>query len=102
MRSRGPSSIGDRRSMSGPVLGSWCLIQRNERSIMVIGVVGLSSFLIDDDPFRVPRATSYCRIHIVLAIVTARQSSFTILKRPAADISREGVALTLLNRLQQV
>jgi len=69
---------------------------------MVIGVVGLSSFLIDDDPFRMPRATSYCRIHIVLAIVTARQSSFTILKRPAADISREGVALTLLNRLQQV
>lgn len=69
---------------------------------MVIGVVGLSGILFDDDPFRIPRASAYFWIHIVLAIVTARQSSFTILKRPAADISREGVALMLLNGLQQV
>lgn len=69
---------------------------------MVIGVVGPAGALFDDDPFRIPRATSYFRIHIVLAIVTVGQSSFTILKRPAADISREGIALMLLNCLQQV
>ena len=69
---------------------------------MVTGVVGLSGILFDDDPFRIPRAAAYFGIHIVLAIVTARQSSFTILKRPAADISREGFALMLLNGLQQV
>ncbi len=69
---------------------------------MVTGVVGLSGILFDDDPFRIPRAAAYFWIHIVLAIVTARQSSFTILKRPAADISREGFVLMLLNCLQQV
>ena len=69
---------------------------------MVIGVVGLSGILFDDDPLRIPRATAYFGIHIVLAIVTARQSSFTIPKHPSADISRQGVALMLLNGLQQV
>jgi hypothetical protein len=69
---------------------------------MVTGVVGFSGTLFDDDPFRIPRAAAYFGIHIVLAIVTARQSSFPILKRPAADISREGFALMLLNCLQQV
>jgi hypothetical protein len=69
---------------------------------MVTGVVGLSGILFDDDPFRIPRATAYFWIHIVLAIVTARQPSFPILKPPAADISREGFALKLLNCIQQV
>ena len=68
---------------------------------MIIGVVGLSGILFDDDPFRIPRAAAYFWIHIVLAIVTARQPSFTILKRPASDISRKGLALMLLNSLQQ-
>jgi len=69
---------------------------------MVTGIVGPTSILLDDDPFRIPRAAAYFGIHIVLAIMTARQSSFPILKRPAADISREGFALMLLNCLQQV
>ncbi len=69
---------------------------------MVTGIVGPASVLLDDDPFRIPRAAAYFGIHIVLAIATARQSSFPILKRPAADISREGFALMLLNCLQQV
>jgi len=69
---------------------------------MITGIVGPASVLFDDDPFRIPRAAAYFWIHIVLAIVTARQPSFTILKRPAADISREGFALMLLNCLQQV
>ena len=88
--------------MSLCVSESWYLIQWHERSVMVTGIVGPASVLFDDDPFRIPRAASYFGIHIVLAIVTARQSSFTILKHPAADISREGVALMLLNGLQQV
>jgi hypothetical protein len=69
---------------------------------MVTGIVGLSGILFDDDPFRIPREAAYFGIYIVLAIVTARQSSFTILKRPAADISREGFTLMLLNCLQHV
>ena len=88
--------------MSVCVSESWYLIQWNERSVVVTGIVGPSGVLFDDDPFRIPRAAAYFWIHIVLAIVTARQSSFTILKRPAADISREGFALMLLNCLQQV
>jgi hypothetical protein len=69
---------------------------------MVTGIVGPASVLLDDDPFRIPRAAAYSGIHVVLAIVAARQPSFTILKHPAADISREGFAPMLLNRLQQV
>ena len=69
---------------------------------MVTGIVGSSSILFDDDPFRIPRAAAYFRIHIILAIVAVRQPSFTILKHPAANISREGFAPMLLNCLKQV
>jgi hypothetical protein len=58
--------------------------------------------LFDHDPFRIPRTAAYFGIHIVLAIAAWGKAPFAILKRPAADISREGFALMLLNRLQQV
>src|SRR5438132_1318875 len=74
MRSRGPSSIEGRRSMSLCVSESWDLIQRHERSVMVTGIVGSASVLLDDDPFRTPRLAANFGIHIVLAIVTARQN----------------------------
>jgi len=88
--------------MSVCVSESWCHIQWHERSVMVASIVGPASVLLDNDPVRITRAAVYFGIHIVLAIVTARQSSFPILKRPAADISREGLALMLLNCLQRV
>ena len=69
---------------------------------MVAGIVGPAGVLLDDDPFRVPRATAHSRIHIVLAIAAQGKTPLTILKCPAADISREGFALMLLNCLQQV
>jgi hypothetical protein len=69
---------------------------------MVTGIVGPASVLLDDDPFRIPRAAAYFGIHIVLAIVAWRNATLAILKRPAADISREGFALILLNCFQQV
>ena len=69
---------------------------------MVTSIVGPAGVLFDDDPFRIPRAAAYFRIHIILAIVATRQLSFTILKHPATDISREGFALMLLNCFQQV
>lgn len=69
---------------------------------MVTGIVGPATVLFDDDPLRIPCAAAYFGIHIVLAIVTARQPSFTILEYPAADISREGLALMSLNCLQQI
>jgi len=69
---------------------------------MVTGIVGPSAILFYDNPFRIPRAAAYFRIHIVLAVVSGRQPSLTILKLSAADISREGFAPVLLNRFQQV
>lgn len=69
---------------------------------MVASIVSPAGVLLDDDPFRVPRATAHFRIHIVLAIMAWGKATFTILKCPAADISREGFALMLLNCLQQV
>ena len=69
---------------------------------MVISIIGSSSILFDDDPFCIPRTATHFRIHIILAIVAVRQPSFTILKHPAADISREGFAPMLLNCLKQV
>ncbi len=88
--------------MSVRVSGSWYLIQWHERSVMVTGIVGSAGVLFDDDSFRIPRAAAYFWIHIILAIVAGGKASFTILKHPAADISREGFALMLLNCLQQV
>ena len=69
---------------------------------MVTGIVGPASVLLDDDPFRIPRAAAYFGIHIVLAIAAWEKAPLAILKRLAADISREGFALMLLNCLQQV
>jgi len=69
---------------------------------MVTGIVGPASVLLDDDPFRIPRAAAHFRIHIVLAIMAWGKATFAILKCPATDISREGFALMLLNCLQQI
>jgi hypothetical protein len=69
---------------------------------MVTGIVGSTAGLFDDNAFRIPRAAAHFRIHIVLAVVARRKPSFTILEHPAADISREGLALMSLNCLQQV
>lgn len=69
---------------------------------MVTGVVGPARILLDDDSLRIPRAAAYFGIHIILSIATARQSPFTILKYPASDIAGEGLALMLLNGLQEV
>ena len=69
---------------------------------MVTGIVGSAGVLFNNDPFRIPRVAAYFRIHIVLAIAAWRKAPFAILKRPAADISRKGFALMLLNCLQQV
>lgn len=69
---------------------------------MVASIVSPAGVLLDDDPFRVPRATAHFRIHIVLAIMAWGKTTLAILKCPAADISREGSALMLLNCLQQV
>ena len=84
------------------VSASWYLIQWHEGSVMVTGIISPAAVLFDDDPLRVSRAAAYFGVHIVLAIVTERQPSLTIPKRPATDISREGVALMLLNCSQQV
>jgi hypothetical protein len=69
---------------------------------MVTGIVGPSAILFYDNPFRIPRTAAYFGIYIVLAIVAARQPSLTILEHPAADISRQSLALVSLNCLQQV
>ncbi len=69
---------------------------------MVTGIVSSAAALFDDDPFRTARAAPYFRIHVILAIAAKGQPSFSILKRPPADISREGFTLMPLNCLQQV
>ena len=79
---------------------SWCLSQWDERSVVVAGIAGSAGVLFDDDPFCIPRAAAYFGIHIVLAIVALRKTTFAILKLPAADISGEGVAPMLPNCLQ--
>ena len=79
---------------------SWCLIQWDERAVVVAGIVGSAGVLFDDDPFCISRAAAYFWSHIVLAIVAGGKAPLAILKYSAADISGEGVALMLLNCLQ--
>ncbi len=67
---------------------------------MVAGIVGPASVLFDDDPFCVPRAAAYFRVHIIFTIVAWGKPTLAILKLPAADISGEGVAPMLPNCLQ--
>jgi hypothetical protein len=69
---------------------------------MVAGIVGPAGVLFDHDPFSIPRTAAYFWIHIVLAIVAWGKAPFAILEHSAADISRQGLALMLLNCLQQV
>jgi hypothetical protein len=69
---------------------------------MVTGIVGPSAILFYDNPLRIPRAAAYFRIHIVLAIVARGKLTLAIPKPPAADISRQSLALMSLNCLEQV
>jgi len=72
---------------------SWCLIQWHECSVMVTGIVGSASVLLDDDPFRIPRTAAYFWIHIVLAIVAWGKATLTILKFTPSDIAWQGFAI---------
>jgi hypothetical protein len=50
-------------------------------------VVSFARVPFDDDLFRIPRAASYFRIHIVLAIVARGKVMFTILKLTPSNYS---------------
>jgi hypothetical protein len=67
---------------------------------MVAGIVGSAGVLFNDDPLRVPGATAYFWIHIVLAIAAWRKAPLAILKLTPTYISREGFAPMLLNGFQ--
>lgn len=75
------------------VLESWCLSQRRERSVMVPGIVGHISVLLDDDPLRIPRAAPYFGIDIVLAIAAWRKTTLAILKLTPSNVARQGPAM---------
>jgi hypothetical protein len=60
---------------------------------MVTGIVGPAGALLDDDPFRVSRASAYFTVHIVLAIMTWGKTTFSISKLTSSDIARQGFAL---------
>lgn len=69
---------------------------------MIAGVIGLAGPLFDDDPFPVAWLAGQFRIHIILAIAALREASFTVVKRPPADIPRRGLALAILDHRQEI
>lgn len=69
---------------------------------MITGVIGLAGPLFYHDPFPVARSAPYFRVYIILAISALREVSFTVVKRAPADISGRRLAVTILNRVQQV
>ena len=69
---------------------------------MVTAVIGPAAVLFNDDPLRIPRATSYFRIHIVLVIVARGKAMFAIVKLTASDIAWQGVAMPGLELRQEV
>jgi hypothetical protein len=67
---------------------------------MVTGIVGPASVLLDDDPFRIPRAAAYFGIHIILAIVAWGNATLAILKLTPSDIAWQGFAIPGLESCQ--
>ncbi len=67
---------------------------------MVAGIVGSAGVLFNNDPFRIPRAAAYFRIHIVLAIAAWRKAPFAILKLTPSDVARQWLAVTGLELCQ--
>ena len=63
---------------------------------MIAGIIGLAGLLFDHDPFRIARSTAPLRIHIILAIVSRREVSLTVVKCASADISGNWLALAIL------
>lgn len=93
-----PSSIGDvlKETMV------FALVQREEGSIMVAGVIGFASVLFNHDPFLVPRPPAQFWIYVIFAISALREVSFTIVERTPAHVSRRRFTLALLYLMQQV
>jgi len=66
---------------------------------MIAGVIGLAGPLFDHDPLPVARPATQFRIHIILAILAIRETSFMVVKRTPADIPRKWLALAIPYRV---
>lgn len=83
--------------MSGHV-GS---VQGKERTIVVVGVVGLARTLFDNEPLGITRAAWQPSVDIVLFIASAREPAFAVLKRLSSRITGERFSVAPLQRLQE-
>ena len=78
------------------------LIQWNERSVMVISIVGLTAALLDDEAFRTARSAGCFPIDVIFPIAAMRQPAFPIPKFVSSDVTGEGDSIPLLERCQHV
>ena len=78
------------------------LIQWNERSVMVISIVGLTAALLDDETFRTARSAGCFPIDVIFSIAAMRQPAFPIPKFVSSDVTGEGDSIPLLERCQHV
>jgi hypothetical protein len=69
---------------------------------MVAGIVGPAAVLFDDNPFRIPRAAAYFRVHIVLPVMARRKPTLAIPKLTPSDIAWQGFAMPSLKPCQEV
>ena len=69
---------------------------------MIAGVISFAGPLFNHDPFPVAWSAAQFRIHIILAIATLGEMSFTVVKRAPADIPRRGLALAILDRREEI
>jgi len=69
---------------------------------MIIGVIGLTGFLFDDDPFRITRSTRDLPIDVVFPVTATGKSALPILKLPPSDVTSQRSAAPLLEHCQQI
>jgi len=77
-------------------------IERDERSVVISGIVGFPGPLFDHDPFGIAPAASDLRINIILPITTGRKTSFSVLEITPADIAWEWEPLSLFQPAEQI
>src|SRR5262245_44986167 len=84
------------------VVASPLSVQRDERSIVIAGVIGAARALVEDEPLGTAILPGDARGAVVLAVPSRGEPSLAILERAPSDVARERLAAARLDRGQHL